>query len=70
MMINSYRIENITDCVPKPSAQEEVTIHNENAYVRKLFRKRFDAARGIALGFLLSIPIWIILGIVLVSLLK
>jgi hypothetical protein len=70
MMINSYRIENITDCVPKSSAQQHVTTHNENAYARELFRKRLDAARGIALGFLLSIPIWIILGFVLVSLLK
>jgi len=69
-MIDSYRMENIPDCVPMPSAQKEVKIHNENAYVRELFRKRLDAARGITLAFLLSIPIWIILGIVLVSLLK
>lgn len=53
------------DFIPKPFKMDELKIIVERAMERHALRRQLGAFRGLALAVLISVPVWLILGIVL-----
>ena len=53
------------DFIPKPFKLEELKIIVERAMERHTIRRQLGTFRGLALALLISVPVWLILGIVL-----
>jgi hypothetical protein len=53
----------------EPIFEEDVRQRIEHDFVSRLLRERLNPVRGIVWAFLISIPIWIILAIVIAKLL-
>lgn len=51
------------DYVPKPFQLEDVRLRLERALERRRLRKSLRTMRGLVWGLFLSIPVWIILGV-------
>jgi len=51
------------DYVPKPFQLEDVRLRIERALERRRLRKSLQTMRGLVWGLILSIPVWLILGV-------
>ncbi len=58
------------DYITKPFRFEDVQVRINRAIEKKILSGRLRNARGLLWALLLSIPIWLILGIILASLLR
>lgn len=58
------------DYITKPFHMEDVKIRIERSFEKKNLRDRLSTIQGFVWALLVSIPIWLILGIVLAKLLK
>lgn len=58
------------DYITKPFHLEDVKIRIEKAIEKRTLKGRLKTAQGLAWGLMLSIPLWLLLGIILVILLK
>ncbi|RMH37151.1 MAG: response regulator [Nitrospirae bacterium] len=58
------------DYITKPFHLEDVKIRIEKAVEKRSLKGRLKTAQGLAWGLMLSIPLWLLLGIILVILLK
>jgi DNA-binding NtrC family response regulator len=54
-----------TDYITKPFTLDEVKIRIDKAIGMKTIQGRLRSAQGLAWGLLLSIPLWLIIGVVL-----
>jgi DNA-binding NtrC family response regulator len=59
-----------TDYITKPFTLDEVKIRIDKAIGTKTLQGRLKSAQGLAWGLLLSIPLWLIIGVVLAWLLR
>jgi len=57
--------EGAYDYVTKPFQLEDFRVKVERALSAKRMRKSFKTTKGLLWGFILSIPLWLILGIIL-----
>ena len=53
------------DFVPKPFKMNELEVVIARALERRALFKQLDVFRGLSIGLLISVPFWLILGIVL-----
>lgn len=58
------------DYITKPFYLEDVKLRIEKALERRSLKGRLKTAQGLAWGLMLSIPLWLLLGIILVILIK
>lgn len=58
------------DYITKPFHLEDVKLRIEKALERRSLKGRLKTAQGLAWGLMLSIPLWLLLGIILVILIK
>lgn len=58
------------DYITKPFHLEDVKIRIDKAIEERTLKGRLKTAQGLAWGLMLSIPLWLLLGIILVILLK
>ena len=58
------------DYITKPFHLEDVKIRIEKAIEKQTLKGRLKTAQGLAWGLMLSIPLWLLLGIILVVLFK
>lgn len=58
------------DYITKPFHLEDVKIRIAKAVEKRTLKGRLKTAQGLAWGLMLSIPLWLFLGIILVILLK
>ena len=58
------------DYVTKPFHLEDVKIRLNKALEKRSLKGRLKTAQGLAWGLMLSIPLWLLLGIILVILIK
>lgn len=58
------------DYITKPFHLEDVKIRITKAIEERTLKGRLKTAQGLAWGLMLSIPLWLLLGIILVILLK
>jgi len=58
------------DYITKPFFLEDVKLRIEKALERRSLKGRLKTAQGLAWGLMLSIPLWLLLGIILVILIK
>ena len=58
------------DYITKPFHLEDVKMRIEKALERRSLKGRLKTAQGLAWGLMLSIPLWLLLGIILVILIK
>ena len=58
------------DYITKPFHLEDVKMRIEKALERRSLKGRLKTAQGLAWGLMLSIPLWLLLGIILVLLIK
>lgn len=58
------------DYIAKPFHLEDVKLRIEKALERRSLKGRLKTAQGLAWGLMLSIPLWLLLGIILVILIK
>jgi DNA-binding NtrC family response regulator len=58
------------DYITKPFHLEDVKIRLNKALEKRSLKGRLKTAQGLAWGLMLSIPLWLLLGIILVILIK
>ena len=58
------------DYITKPFHLEDVKLRISKALEKQTLKNRLKTAQGLAWGLMLSIPLWLLLGIILVILLK
>ena len=58
------------DYITKPFHLEDVKVRISKAIEERTLKGRLKTAQGLAWGLMLSIPLWLLLGIILVVLLK
>lgn len=58
------------DYITKPFHLEDVKLRIEKALEKRSLKSRLKTAQGLAWGLMLSIPLWLLLGIILVILIK
>ena len=58
------------DYITKPFYLEDVKLRIEKSLERRSLKGRLKTAQGLAWGLMLSIPLWLLLGIILVILIK
>ncbi len=58
------------DYITKPFHLEDVKLRIEKALEKRSLKGRLKTAQGLAWGLMLSIPLWLLLGIILVILIK
>jgi two-component system response regulator PilR (NtrC family) len=58
------------DYITKPFHMEDVKIRIERAFEKKTLKERLKTVQGFAWALLLSIPLWLVLGIILAAILK
>ncbi|RMH85631.1 MAG: sigma-54-dependent Fis family transcriptional regulator [Calditrichaeota bacterium] len=58
------------DYITKPFHMEDVKLRIERSFEKKNLRERLNTVQGFMWALLISIPLWLILGIILASLLK
>jgi DNA-binding NtrC family response regulator len=58
------------DYITKPFRMEELKLRINRSIEKKSLTKRLNTSRGMILALLISIPLWLILGIILASILK
>ncbi|RMH06018.1 MAG: response regulator [Nitrospirae bacterium] len=58
------------DYITKPFHLEDVKIRLDKALEKRSLKGRLKTAQGLAWGLMLSIPLWLLLGIILVILIK
>ena len=58
------------DYITKPFHLEDVNLRLTKAIEKRTLKNRLKTAQGLAWGLMLSIPLWLLLGIILVILLK
>lgn len=58
------------DYITKPFHLEDVKVRIDKAIEKRTLKGRLKTAQGLVWGLMLSIPLWLLLGIILVILLK
>lgn len=58
------------DYITKPFHMEDVKLRIERAFEKRSLKERLKTVQGFAWALLLSIPLWLILGIILAAILK
>lgn len=58
------------DYITKPFHLEDVKLRIDKALEKRSLKGRLKTAQGLAWGLMLSIPLWLLLGIILVILIK
>jgi two-component system response regulator PilR (NtrC family) len=58
------------DYITKPFHLEDVKLRISKALEKQTLKGRLKTAQGLAWGLMLSIPLWLLLGIILVILFK
>lgn len=58
------------DYITKPFHMEDVKLRIERAFEKRSLKERLRTVQGFAWALLLSIPLWLVLGIVLAALIK
>lgn len=62
--------EGAYDYITKPFRIEDVRLRINRAFERKTLKERLKTVQGFAWALLFSIPVWLILGIVLATIIK